>query len=247
MKRYKLVKEYPGSPKLGTIVKQEWLPNVYYYYDTKSISNTYIENQPEFYEEVIEQDYEILSFRFKDYKIITIAKKDEIQMRLSNSCEEIYSVFRKSDGEVFTIGDKVSPSLFEKKTSFIIDELKIIGNTICIRGDKNQSSLEYIHHIKTKLFTTEDGVDIFEDNKCYFVNRFFDITETIGNIYYDKQNLKYFSTKEKAEEYIIMNKPCLSLNDILQFEKKYAKNSGIYIMIEELVKKKLGYEGSPIK
>ena len=33
--------------------------------------------------------------------------------------------------------------------------------------------------------------------------------------------LKYFSTKEKAEEYILMNKPCLSIND-LQFLKREA-------------------------
>ena len=31
---------------------------------------------------------------------------------------------------------------------------------------------------------------------------------------YEPQYEKYFSTKEKAEEYILLNKPCLSLNDI---------------------------------
>lgn len=46
-------------------------------------------------------------------------------------------------------------------------------------------------------------------------------TKTVLNIEYDLLARKYkladylkFSTKEAAEEYILMNKPCLSINDV---------------------------------
>ena len=44
--KYKLIKEYPGSPKLGTILTHEELQYC---------------NQNEYYQEVVKKDYEILS------------------------------------------------------------------------------------------------------------------------------------------------------------------------------------------
>jgi len=67
------------------------------------------------------------------------------------------------------------------------------------------------------LFKTEDGVDIFEGDKVYFVNitnQRFNIDICLQADLY-KSHLLYFSTKEKAEEYILMNKPCLSINNVL--------------------------------
>ena len=46
MKKYKLIKTYPGSPKLGTILTHEELQYC---------------NWNEYYQEVVEKDYEILS------------------------------------------------------------------------------------------------------------------------------------------------------------------------------------------
>lgn len=47
--KYILKKEYPGSPKLGNIID--------------NLENDWIENYPEFWEEVVEKDYEILSMK----------------------------------------------------------------------------------------------------------------------------------------------------------------------------------------
>ncbi len=44
--KYILKKEYPGSPKLGNIID--------------NLENDWIENYPEFWQEVVEKDYEIL-------------------------------------------------------------------------------------------------------------------------------------------------------------------------------------------
>lgn len=62
------------------------------------------------------------------------------------------------------------------------------------------------------LFTTEDGVDIFKGDKYYYVTLLFNIEENHAFAGYYPANK--FSTKKKAEEYVLMNKPCLSINDV---------------------------------
>ena len=125
--------------------------------------------------------------------------------------------------ELFTIGDKT--------TLGIITRFRLLDNVIMVDFDNRNSILlksTQLQHIKQPLFTTEDGVDIFEGDNIYWVNiHTFDkvncnkYNDDLGEIsiksllskkYEDKA--VGFSTKEKAEEYILMNKPCLSLNDI---------------------------------
>jgi hypothetical protein len=56
MKKYKLIKEYPGSPKLGTEVEKESNNKFSYFYRSGDkricVYNEHIENQPEYWEEV---------------------------------------------------------------------------------------------------------------------------------------------------------------------------------------------------
>lgn len=74
---------------------------------------------------------------------------------------------------------------------------------------------------KQPLFITEDGVDIFEGDIFYstrkdcsgciikYEGNFFEIASTKCKEFVD------FSTKKAAENYIKMNKPCLSLKEVL--------------------------------
>jgi len=67
------------------------------------------------------------------------------------------------------------------------------------------------------IFTTEDNVDIFEGNTYYkVVNKTFQlfIMENVSKG--ESLKSKVFSTKEKAEKYILMNEKSLSPNDILK-------------------------------
>lgn len=85
---------------------------------------------------------------------------------------------------------------------------------------------------KEKLFCTEDGVNIYEGDK-YWVARTdkygilsmrwtSDLTPCVLDPHiipidrdlYAKNGCLRFSSEEAAEEYILMNKPCLSINDI---------------------------------
>lgn len=93
-----------------------------------------------------------------------------------------------------------------------------------------------------KLFTTEDGIDIFEDdnyqsvliNGFIFKGEFTAKYPNNGN--FTSSACKTFSTKEAAEEYILMNKPCLSINDVMAELNKPQSNTYIIKNLKEKIK-----------
>lgn len=253
--KYKLIKEYPGSPKLNTKVFLELENN----YTTNLINdfNLYpinlIENYPEFWEKVVEKDYKILSLaRFCSIKptITDVSDYGDGYIEALLKCDKarVHSVKRLSDSEVFTIGDNTNHGKI----------LNIyFGENITFHCDKDDEDpwLEDLKHIKQPLFTTEDGVDIFEGDDFYYV-KFIQYNMTMGKPFeivkgnhptfkYEPQFEKYFSTKETAEEYILMNKPCLSLNDIFKDVEEMRKglktfeNSQLAKRFKKLVQQKL--------
>ena len=233
--KYKLIKTYPGSPKLGTILTHEELQYC---------------NWNEYYQEVVEKDYEILSVITNNNKFI---EKVYNQDATIEPYWKIHSVKRK-DGEIFTIGDIVT------NKGEIINEFEIIDNKLkvwfihpsysCPSKPKNNRSitgcgnmnfnwLKNIVKIKQPLFTTEDGVDIYEGDYSYGVhNSKFDIVKIkhISTVYVG-DNFIEFSTKEKAEEYILLNKPCLSYNEVLKAVS--IKNKNTFETLKILVKSKI--------
>lgn len=200
-----------------------------------------------------EKDYEILSYKFQNniYTKKFNGLYTDYQTYILENPEKakIYSVKRLSDGEIFTIGDKFMDGE--------VNAMEVVNNEMWIfhNGIKPNIKLKEAKKIKTPLFTTEDGVDIFEGDKYFQLALTFKpnfreaIYEEIArsNIKYsysfkegreqlNKSGRYYFSTREKAEEYALMNKPCLSINDILlmqdgmlHLEKK----------LKELVKSKI--------
>ena len=56
------------------------------------------------------------------------------------------------------------------------------------------------------------------------------------------KNQKQFSTKEKAEEYIIMNKPCLSYNDVLNTVS--IKNKNTFNTLKDLARLKITFSSN---
>ena len=72
---------------------------------------------------------------------------------------------------------------------------------------------------KPLLFTT-DGVTIFDGDRFFTVDINFKVGEyTASQEWIDcsKSCGNTFSTREKAEKYIIENKPCLSYKDVMNF------------------------------
>ena len=215
MRKFKLIKEYPGSPKLGTINGGTM----------NTLSLAIVDNQPEFWEEIIEKDYEVLSLIGKSqkepYRILNpntgLFKHstctyyiEELDLNyLLSGGYNIHSVKRLSDGEIFTIGDNTKYGCIDK---FYIKNNYLLSTTVL---ESNGRYLKYLEKIKQPLFTTEDGVDIFKGDSFYTIDSNFKI-QFLKNSDEDEVD-NAWSTKEKAEEYILVNKPCLSLNDLKQF------------------------------
>ena len=160
--KYILKKEYPGSPKLGNIID--------------NLENDWIENYPEFWQEVVEKDYEILSYIHNGSKHIW--KKDpkfETYFYINqglNPCTRLEDILKypkvylihsvkRNDGEIFTIGDKVvgyNNSIAKIKTIDLVGEISLNIGT-----DKSEGfSLKNLKKVKQPLFTTEQRSEIEE-------------------------------------------------------------------------------------
>jgi hypothetical protein len=135
-------------------------------------------------------------------------------------CEyvKIHSVRRLSDGEVFTVGGPVSYGKNGIIRRFRVDEqgymfCEVEFNQLVSQDNVPLSALDAV---KQPLFKTEDGVDVYEGMKCWFVrdDLSYGVADAHGCKMWGADRIKYFSTKEAADEYVLMNKPCLSVADI---------------------------------
>jgi hypothetical protein len=116
MKKFKLIREYPGSDSLGTIItgSKETMYSKglgYRHYDW-----AHVETHPEYWEEVVKLDYEIIQILYATeirtlfdggYRIHPAGIGFPLEYLLDNG-GKIHSVKRLSDGVIFTIGDRVS-------------------------------------------------------------------------------------------------------------------------------------------
>lgn len=221
--KYRLVKEYPGSPKLGFILDKTWEVN--YPLNCYLINGLTFNpnNHTEFWEQVV--DYEILSLLGNDNKIIPYLTNAQCIEYLIKSGFKIYSV-KRNDGEIFTVGDRIQYYNItgEKSHTHAISDITIYENKILLNHNhgtwKSHGDFNKVQKIKQLLFTTEDGVDIFDGDKFYYVKDF-----KLSNIRVAKQentpnpaNPK-FKYKKNADEWLVLNTPCLSYGDIQPYLK----------------------------
>jgi dipeptidase len=95
---------------------------------------------------------------------------------------------------------------------------------------------------KKVLFTTEDGVDIKEGEQYFNVNEKYWRVEGVHYCLklnyetYHKSD-KCFSTKEKAEEYILFHKPCLSLKEVKDHVDTFHEKSWYNTLIDKAKQK----------
>ncbi len=274
MSKYKLIKEYPGSVIKDTIVEVNqngFATSLGLIFDP----STY----PTYWEKVVEKDYEILSVKYIKpdnwlcgYKINQIVEckieNNKFKFKRTNGTWDsydsdysgfvtevfsIHSIKRLSDSEIFTIGDNIDVETY-KNNPFIITGFNLnYNNSDFILGDQRSCFLKDAIKSKTPLFTTEDGVGIFEGDTFYFIagtNKH--VNSSYGTLI-ASQNAKAhcalarFSTKEKAEEYILYNKPILSLENVLDIwtelsgytKESLKEQSTLISKITEFTKNKL--------
>lgn len=227
MKRYRLKKLYPGllelGMKVGDIVEYVKTYNHYTKNNVFNSSARIIKNSPEYWELIIEKDWEILSFKGESspaiwellpngkYKVTSnINYLDYVSLEdlLKNRNIHIYQVLRKSDQQIFTLEDSVYYEIDGYKyDDFKIDrfEIRKEDKDLYIRSSGEQLPKcvlrDLIKVSKSKLFITEDNKELYEGDSVYGVGcKIFDY---IGQY---KLNTKY-----KEEEIIVIT------------DKRYAK------------------------
>lgn len=170
------------------------------------------------------------------------------------NCQGVYNctytkVKRLSDGEVFSIGDKISfRGLYGNNSEHKYDtirgfDLKQDGN-LGVLYHNGLVGLSKIEKYRESILITFDGVKLFGGESIYSVTDDFQLCYTSIATKENIQGIRVFAKKEKAEEYILMNKPLLSLNDLLSVwssEKDFDayKNSPMFQNFKNLAKTKL--------
>lgn len=188
MRKFKLRKQYPGSGAVGTIIEL-----------TDRMNPAYFTDNPDYYQEVTEKDYEIIVSRIVP--------------------QEILSVRRLSDGEVFTVGDSVKVceySYIKDITEIIISSNPLVKEGIWLRYDSGSSHLSHATKAKLPIFITHDGKDIFAGDKVWYVSKdslYCDCVTALTRTCLNYNTHAYFLTKEEAENYIKKNKVLFTTED----------------------------------
>lgn len=271
MVKYRLIKQYPGSPKLGTIVVDTNINNgakdAYFSENWgKPNSGTAFfigknhdcENQPEFWEKVEDKDYEILSYEDNFGNVFSkkgdLFTNDKLTYGPQYCLEyfKIYSIKRLSDGEIFSFGDKLVVNSYMAGRKYItIDSIYYNEHKqLSFRTNVTPPPCTFVFGLsdinckryKEPLFITEDGKEITEGDKYWYV-----VVHDRGIISFAWEPMLHicdwsnpfkpplgkfqFSTKEAAERWVDENKP--------KYSKKQINHS-----INELFSPELSRDGS---
>ncbi len=202
-----------------------------------------LDRHPEFWEEIIELDYEILSFKIPGndhWEVVKLPNgtwnnwsDEHVRIQVEKGIWRIKSVKRLSDGEVFTIGDRINGYTYSSRI--------VLGFKICdvkglmIRQSGGSTELVDASHCKIRkpIFTTKDGVEIFEDDYFWIVEEDLSFyrcrTPAHSSSSGQCSERTYLSSSDACHEYILMNKPSLSLNDLLSvWGEEGVENKALY-------------------
>ena len=158
-----------------------------------------------------------------------------------NECVKIFSVKRLIDNIIFSIKDE---TIQGEIVSFGLDNqsgLHVYINSIQKCGYNYPYKLLELSKIEPKkqpILVTEDISDSLFGKNLFLVHLDWSITE---NSYYNEFEAsicksftrKYFFTKEEAEKYVNLNKPCLSVLDVSNKFSHVFYNKNVFM--EELI------------
>jgi len=229
-------------------MKEIIFDNVKYFMLTEDEMNNFKKDDID--KEILNPYPKIISFRDKQLKNTLLYTINDNNYYLNDDCYpytlndmlysrncvnsggiEIYQV-AKNKNEIFTIGDKVKNA---DNKSFIINEFRFFekyGITVVNFENNINQYIEYIEKFKEPLLTTEDGVEIFDEqellydttdnNPCFLIDS---KTPAYCFILWKKNNdcldRKCWYHKENAKKYVEENKLRYSNKDI---EKILGKN-----------------------
>jgi hypothetical protein len=171
--------------------------------------------------------------------------KPKVEWEIIERCPiegTIYSVKRLSDGEVFKLREEVEAKRWGRQIIESFDELSG-GGLVNFATCRNPITDLKKATKPIPLFKTEDGVDVYDENyRAYGVNTkgTWEINSMLAKamIYPFSGSWKWFSSEEKREEYILLHKPLLSVNDVMIY-KGFILGSSTEQELKRLAKEKL--------
>ena len=247
MKRYKLIKEYPGSPEIGSKVAYSKDSKTYVFADRISITEfpiKEIENFPEFWEAYSMYDYQILEF---------INKKNKAKCEVTDFApavvkeglvykEDCYNTYysedyvRKNSGEfiitkvkrlkgnvVFTLGDNITENITGLFENWKISELSLKDT----RAFANGLNIEYLEHT-IPIGRSEEGDSIYVGDSIWAIEYkthdfyFFSLKAPKE---LDTETYKYFTDLDNVKSYRFHKMPCLSYDDVIELVEYSEENS----------------------
>ncbi len=250
MKRYICIKEYPHGPVLGKEIHDSWFG------ESRSLAN-----YPDFWEELAEKDYEILSL-IHDGEILDDPREIEAWEESLKVNWKPNSVKRLSDGVVFELGCTIKPRVDEFidwterrvvemyiKNEILImklasqDDRNISLGTIMIKNANKIS--EAPEGFSNLVLTTNEGTRIYVGDSYYYIKP----SDNWSIVHIDNANLDDdfstdnaidFATQEAAVYYRLLNKPSLSLKEVYSIiDNKKSFDSPIKEPLKELVLSKI--------
>ena len=158
-------------------------------------------------------------------------------------------LFITEDGvEIFEGGVYYVPQRKDKKYDGFLSIIAVSGmvyKSETKRFASKQKALEFIEYFnKEAILTTEDNEELFGGESIYSVTDDFKLCYTSIATKENVQGVRVFAKKENLEEYTLMNKPLLSLNDLLSVwcnnkDFDVYKESPIFQNFKNLAKTKL--------
>jgi len=208
-------------------------------------------------------DWEIVSYRHKiltnslDKNVVIDKTSHHFEYAHGTSDFEIFSVRRLSDNTVFYVGDEVDVTTDGGKgfrdtihhftfTSgvniidvYFKDQLRTAFDIHWLKLAKKLPPKE---EVKSLLFTTSDGVGMYMMDGYYSVSDEFYLcySNAHPSVLNEILSKRTFSTKEKAEEYILMNKPCMSIEDLMNHEGFNIGEKSLQLL-KQLAKNKINH------
>lgn len=159
---------------------------------------------------------------------------------------------------LYTTYDGVDRFEYQKEHWVVNDEyayyLEIVEGHLGMLSPKStykifstkEAADEYVKSVRKPLFLSADGVKIYKGDSYVRVNNYSDfclVTGFVAEGAQDSYNGLKFSTEEAAKDYILRNKPCLSLQNLLDVwgreDGEFYVNAPLFKNFEEVAKTKL--------
>ena len=236
-KIYKCIKKYPDGPKIGATAVEGSIG--YRTLENGIYNKKDIENYPEFWELIIEKEWEIITA-----KIHTATVRCDIDGIQCISGWEIKSIKRLSDNTIFSIGDKIKVSCHEKNESPEIItkiELNKEGNPCLFTSKFCNNGIDLFKSVKyKKIITTDDGVDLYKNDYFWHVDPYFSVSKGVLDTtcpeFSPLKGYKHFSTEKAAKDWLEINKPKYSLNKIQNTFKRIGWTHEMFIIFRDIIK-----------